>query len=249
MVTLDKIIQNATQYQDLELATAIGSLSPAELQAFIQSQRDKVRKQVTAQKEGTFAKVYGDLDRASKAESAITLYQQRTKDLATLQEQIYQHQQDGATAMTDDKNMAGRKHEMNEWSVQNKQDTLFVMSSLFIVLSALLLLTGLWRMEVITPLMWVGIGGPLLLIFTLIVVHRAQYTDVLRNKQYWNKQIFEGKYGKIPVPQCIGDIQGAAAAVQRGAQSAMQSVALGMAGGASSAAAELNTFSAAIRPH
>ena len=137
---------------------------------------------------------------------------------------------------------------MNEWSVQNKQETLFVMSALFIVLSALLLLTGLWRMEVISSFLWVSIGGPLLLIFTLIVVHRAQYTDVLRNKHYWNKQIFEGKYGKIPVPQCIGDIQGAAAAAQRGAQSAMQSVASGIAAGASSAATELNAFSAAVQP-
>jgi hypothetical protein len=247
MVNLDQIIQNATQYQDIELATAVGSLSPAELQTFIQSQRDKVRQQVTAQKEGTFAKVYGDLDRASKAQSAIALYEQRTKDLATLQEQIYQHQQDGATALTDDEHMASRKQEMNEWSVQNKQDTLFVMSALFIVLSTLLLLTGLWRMDIISPLMWVGIGGPLLLIFTLIVVHRAQYTDVLRNKRYWNKQIFEGKYGRIPVPQCIGDIQGVAAAAQRTAQDAMQSVASGLATGASSAATELNAFSAAIQ--
>ena len=246
--SLDAIISNTTLFQDVEIATAIATLQPAELQAYIQNQRDRVRQAVTSQKEGTFAKVYGDLDRAGKARSAIALYEERTKDLASLQKQIYDHQQDGATAMVDDKNLSNRKHEMNEWSVQNKQDTLFVLSSLFIVLSALLLLTGLWRMGMIPSTLWVGIGAPLILIFTLIVVHRSQYTDVLRNKRYWNKQINEGKYGKIPVPQCDNlNLQGAANSLQQGANSMMQSVANGLATNAASAASSLNAFSSAIQ--
>jgi hypothetical protein len=104
--------------------------------------------------------------------------------------------------VVEDKNLAGRKNEMNEWSVGNKNDTLFVFSSLFIMLSGLLLITVLWRMSLIGAGLWVALGMPMIIIFILIVVNRSQYTDVLRNKRYWNKQIFEGKYGKIPIPMC-----------------------------------------------
>ena len=244
MTSLDSIIRNAVQYQDVELATAVASLPPAELQAYIQSQRERVRHEITAQKEGTFAKVYGDLDRASKAQSAIALYEQRTKDLAALQNQVYDHQQESATAMVDDKNLASRKHEMNEWSVQNKQDTLFVLSALFIVLSALLLLTGLWRMEMIGTTTWVGVGAPLILVFTLIVVHRSQYTDVLRNKRHWNKKIYETTT-KHPNLACASVAQ-AATAVTTGGTDLMRSMAKGMAADAVSAASSLNDFSAAV---
>jgi hypothetical protein len=30
----------------------------------------------------------------------------------------------------------------------------------------------------------------------------------LRNKRYWNKKIFDGKYGKIPLPSCEGAMEG-----------------------------------------
>ena len=101
-----------------------------------------------------------------------------------------------------------RKNEMNEWTVGNKQDTLFVFSSLFIMLSGLLLITGLWRLGMISSYLWVAFAVPLLLIFILILLRRWRYTDVLRNKRYWNKQIFEGKYNKIAIPSCPQIMEG-----------------------------------------
>jgi hypothetical protein len=110
-----------------------------------------------------------------------------------------------ADTVLEDKNMSGRKHEMNEWTVNNKKDTLFVFSSSFIMLSGLLLITVLWRMGVINSFLWAALGAPLIIICGLILLNRAQYTNALRNKRYWNKKIFEGKYGKIPVPNICPD--------------------------------------------
>ena len=93
------------------------------------------------------------------------------------------------------------------------------------------------------------LGGLLVLIFTFIVVNRSQYTDNLRNKRYWNKQIFEGKYGKIPIPLCpniVQGIQNAEANIQRAARSSMTFAAKGLANASSSAAQELNMFSNTI---
>lgn len=251
MANLDQIIDYTKNYQDIELASAIGELkkNPGQLQRFLQNQQNHVYSDIVKQKDGTFEKVYGDLDRATKVQEAVAMYQKRTEDLAKIQQQVYDNQQNSANAVTHDKDLAGRKQEMNEWTVNNKNDTLFVMSSLFIMLSGLLLLTGIWRMGIISSYTWVLFGLPLIIIFIMIVVNRSQYTDNLRNKRYWNKQIFEGKYGKIPIPLCpnvVQDIQNLGTNIQHGAQSAMRAGALGMASAASSTAAELNSFSNTI---
>ena len=204
VVTLDSLIGSTQLNQDVELSTAIAALKndPAKLQAFLQEQQDKVYRKIIKQKEGTFEKVYGDLATAAHVQDAVLMQHTRTQELNAVQKDMYEKQKEHSKAVIHDKQLAGRKSEMNEWTVNNKRDTLFVMSSLFIMLSGLLLLTGLYRMGVVGSTLWIALGIPLLVVFTLIVINRSQYTARLRNKRYWNKQIFEGKYGTIPLPSC-----------------------------------------------
>jgi hypothetical protein len=91
---------------------------------------------------------------------------------------------------------------MNQWSVSNKDDTLFVFSSLFILLSSLILLTLLWRRTIISSALYGSLSGLFVLIFILMVIYRANYTNVWRNNRYWNRRNFDGKYGKIQPPNC-----------------------------------------------
>ena len=200
---IDQVIASANLYQDVELATAISALKNAgQVTSFIQSQQSKVYDDIIKQKEDTFSKLYGDLGRAGRVQESVLMYGKRTQQLAGVQDQIYNNQKNSADAIIDDHSLANRKTEMNEWSVNNKKDTLFVYSSLFVMLSGLLLLTGLLRMEMISTSLWVGMGLVLILVFVAILVNRSHYTNMLRNKRYWNKQIFEGKYGQIPAPLC-----------------------------------------------
>lgn len=203
-VPIDTHISNVKLQNEIELAAAVNNLktNPQELSQFLQNQQSNVYNKILRQKDSTFQKVYGDMDRSTKVHKSVLMYNKRTKDLVNIQDEIYRTRKEKVDAVLQDKQTAGRKSEMNEWTVNNKRDTLFVMSSLFITLSVLLLLAGLWRMGMIGSSLAIGLALPLLLIFSLIVTNRAQYTDVLRNKNYWNKQIFEGKYGKIPLPNC-----------------------------------------------
>jgi len=203
-VPIDTHISNVKLQNEIELAAAVNNLktNPQELSRFLQNQQSNVYNKILKQKDSTFQKVYGDMDRSTKVHKSVLMYNKRTKDLVNIQDEIYRTRKEKVDAVLQDKQTAGRKSEMNEWTVNNKRDTLFVMSSLFITLSVLLLLAGLWRMGMINSSLAIGLALPLLLIFSLIVTNRAQYTDVLRNKNYWNKQIFEGKYGKIPLPNC-----------------------------------------------
>ena len=81
-----------------------------------------------------------------------------------------------------------RIYEMNEWTVQNKKDTLFVLSSLFIALSTLLLLTVLWRMGISTGYTAAIYAVPVVIIFAFIVINRSQYTNSIRDQRYWNRE-------------------------------------------------------------
>jgi len=201
--TIDDVIRTTQLYQDVELATAISQLknNPSQLQAFLQNQQSTVYQKITQQKEDTFQKVYGDLQRATQVQEAVLMYNQRSKDLSQLQEEVYSTEKHKADSVVEDKQLAGRKSEMNEWTVNNKRDTLFVLSSLFIMLSGLLLFTGLWKVGVMSTTLWASLCLPLVLIFILIVVNRAQYTDQVRNQRYWNKKNTKAEEA-APAPSC-----------------------------------------------
>ena len=254
MTNLEQIIDYTQVFQDIELASAISSLKkdPAQLQMFLQDQQNNVYNNIVTQKDNTFQKVYGDLNRASKVQESILMYNKRSGELSNIQQQIADNQENSASAITEDKNNAGRKNEMNEWSINNKNDTLFVFSSLFIMLSCLLLITVLWRMGIISSYFWVALGAPMIIIFILIVIRRSFYTDNLRNKRYWNKQIFEGKYGKIPIPSsCPGaldGIQNGISSLGHGLQSGMGSVAQGVASATQNVAQGMSSFSQQMAP-
>jgi len=250
MANLDQIINRIQLYQDIELASAIAELKkdPTQLQAFLKDQQNNLYSNVTKQKDSTFDKVYGDLNRASKVQESILMHNKRSGELANLQQQIYDQQENSANAVVEDKNMAGRKNEMNEWSVGNKYDTLFVLSSSFIMLSGLILITVLWRLGMISSYLWVALSTPLILIVTFIIIRRSRYTDISRNRRYWNKQIFEGKYGKIPIPLCpeqIEAIQGSMQSLQQNVQQAARGAAQGVATAAQGVATTAQDISAA----
>jgi hypothetical protein len=214
MSSLNQIIDYTKLFQDVELATAVGQLkqNPAQLQQFLQEQQGKVYNDVTKQKDSTFQKVYGDLTRASQAQDAVVKLDTRNKEFDKLHSQVYNSQIGEANAIVEDKNLANRKYEMNQWSIGNKNDTLFVFSFLFIILSALILLVVMWRMGVISGALCGSIIAPLIIIFILMVINRTQYTNIWRNKRYWNRKDFGGRYGKVPVPMCPGAMAGLDAA-------------------------------------
>jgi hypothetical protein len=216
MSNLDQIIDYTKTFQDVELATAVGQLkqNPTQLQQFLQSQQGKVFTDVVKQKDSTFQKVYGDLSRATKAQEAIAILDKRNKELANIQNKIYENQQNSANATTDDKNLAGRKYEMNQWSIGNKSDTLFILSMLFIVLSSLILLITLWRLSLISGSLSGSLAALFIIIFISTVIMRAQYTNLYRDKRYWNRNTFNQKYGKIPIPLCPGAITGVESEIQ-----------------------------------
>lgn len=257
MANLDQVIDYTKLFQDIELSTALQQLknNPGQLQQYLQSQQDNVYKEVTKQKDESFQKVYGDLEKAANAQEAALMYNERNKQLESVQQQIVSEQKKNANAMINDKDLAGRKYEMNEWSINDKKDSLFVYSQLFIILCTSIIFTYVWRNGMIGTTLYVALLAPLLVIFTFTVVNRSQYTDVFRNNRYWNRRTFKGSYGKIPIPipSCPGaltSLENEYSSLKQDASnivsSATKDVASGISSAANAAASSANTMASSI---
>lgn len=178
------------------------------LQAFLQEQQSKIYDSVSTQKLVSFQKLYGDLDIATDAANSVVMHRIRNEESTKLNNKLLEEANKTSDNLVNTSELANRKYEMNEWSVNNKKDTLFIFSMLFIMISGLILVTGLYKLNVISTSFWMLLSVPMILIFVLTVIYRSQYTNVYRNKRYWNRKRFEGKSGTIPMPNCANVTQG-----------------------------------------
>jgi len=182
--------------------------SPAALQTFLQNQQLKIYDTVSTQKLNSFNKLYGDLGIFTDDANSVIMHQIRNKESTELNTKLLKEANKDSDNLVNTTELANRKYEMNEWSVNNKKDTLFIFSMLFIMISGLILVTGLYKLNVISTSFWMLLSVPMILIFVLTVIYRSQYTNVYRNKRYWNRKRFEGKSGTIPMPNCANVTQG-----------------------------------------
>jgi hypothetical protein len=189
---VDVLTNAANMIQDAELSTALAELqsNPSALQTYLQRAQEKLYSTVTEQKDDTFQKVYGDLERASTTERAVYYYFKRNSDLNNLQEQVFKSQKNTADAIVHDRDLAKRQYEINQWSASNKMETLFVYSQLFIILCTTVILGFLWSMGILSTWVISILGLIILLIFIFTIVNRSQYTDSVRDNRFWNRRKF-----------------------------------------------------------
>jgi len=81
-----------------------------------------------------------------------------------------------------------RQGEINEWQAQNKMDTLFFLQILFIFLGLVIVLLFLRQGGIISDSVMYVIVGVLLLIVVGVLWNRASYTEMSRDKRYWNRR-------------------------------------------------------------
>lgn len=210
---LNQTIQTTRLFQDVEFSQAVQELSrnPQALQAYLQQAQNRLYNNVTSQKDNSISKAYGDLSTASTANKALLDSWTRVKETEGTQDALLAELTKNASATSQERDVARRQVEINEWTVGNKRETLFIYQALFI---------GLCLTVVLTYLLMTGVIGHgfywpsvflLAFIFALIVANRAQYTIFSRNKRYWNRRNFKEQPGVIvPMPDC----QSAATAAQ-----------------------------------
>ena len=86
--------------------------------------------------------------------------------------------------------LTNRQIEVNEWSYNNKMDTLFIFQILFISLLFASILIALNKQGIVgAPFVWYSVIV-VALIDVIIVINRSIYTNNWRDQRFWNKRQF-----------------------------------------------------------
>ena len=88
--------------------------------------------------------------------------------------------------------LANRQIQVNEWSYNNKMDTLFVFQILFMSLLFVGLLLMLKNQGYLADIfVWYSMGA-ILFIVIVMIINRSIYTNTRRDTRFWSKKRFEG---------------------------------------------------------
>jgi ABC-type multidrug transport system fused ATPase/permease subunit len=178
-----------------------GTINTATLSAYAAQQKKDILQDIEDRKKLTFDNVYGGLGNAQKLQSSVMKLDQRTKQLNQIQNNVAGNQGTSIDHLTRDKDLAKRKYEMNEWSVQNKKETLFIYSMFLILISSIVLFSALLNMGMISSYLFSALVIPLVIIFIFVLIYRARFTTNYRNKRYWSKRRFNEDAGKLKIGQ------------------------------------------------
>jgi Ca2+-dependent lipid-binding protein len=180
--------------------------NPRALRAFVEGQKNIVLQEIEKQKEMTFDKAYGELETASNTQESLLSLNQRNKQIHSLQQQESTRRQKEIKHVNEDKQLAKRKYEMNQWSVENKKETLFLYSMFFILIAGIVFLAAFMHMGFIHSHVFTALIVPFIIIFILVVIYRARLTTYYRNKRYWNRRTFKGDDSwKIRIPSICSE--------------------------------------------
>lgn len=186
--------------QDVQYSAALREMTPEQKNNYFRSQKNELLNNILDERSGTFTKIHTDAQRNNAIQSSLLFYQQRNKDLEQLGN-AFDIQNKNAIGTTRYNNqLATRQYEINEWSYNNKMDTLFVFQLLFISLVASGILVYLSKLGLFGSGLLGLLCGLLLVIVILVLVVRAIYTARSRDQRYWNRR----QFAKKPVPQGSG---------------------------------------------
>lgn len=208
-------IQQVLNLQDTQLANAMSELSsnPAKLNSFITQRKAAVYNSVTKEHSDNFQKVYGDFTRASDGTSNILYYHTRNKDLDNTQRAVFDKTRSEANAVLTDSQNAKRQFQINEWTSNNKMDTLFFFQLLLIVLTLMAPLLYANKLGMIPQSVYYGISSLIGIAVVLTLLVRYQYTSQIRDNRLWNRRRF-AQMGGPPTTSCeaLGALQDQASA-------------------------------------
>ena len=201
-------ISNAEQSADLEMTAFLNSMNDTERGSYAGANKSVVMDRVKAAKSDRFQYLAEDLTGADNNLTSTAYYVQRTKDLSDMAGDINTIAAKQVNAASINSGLISRQEEINEWSNNNKLDTLFFLQVLFITLtfiSSMVFLNSNGYISSYLLNLWIVLAS-FFAVFVLIT--RARKTSVLRDGRYWNKMRFglqKDPPVKLPPASCPGE--------------------------------------------
>ena len=189
--------------QQVAASQSLSSQNLQELQTYVQQAQQNLYNDVTGKKDAAMASAYGELKANTNALHGLQYYLKRNVQLNKVQEDIAGTVQAQASAIEEDQNLAKRQNEINEWEAGNKRDTLFIYQMMLVGLSITIILAYLMSIGLIGSYLFYGLVFLILIIFIFTIVNRAQYTNAIRDRRFWNKRRFPTDTKPINTSLCL----------------------------------------------
>ena len=195
--SLTDVTRNA---QDAQYTAALQSMTPSQRQAYFDTQKSQLINKLLDERESTFQKTYTDMVKNTNVQHSLLYYMSRNSDLNDVGTYIKNQNQNVINTATYNKSLAERQNQVNEWAFNNKLDTLFIFQLIFISLCITAVLAFLQRLGYFSNAFLGIIVGILLFLIAVTIANRANYTNQVRDRNYWNRAYF-GHYdvsGGVP---------------------------------------------------
>ena len=189
--------------QQVATSQSLSTQNLQELQTYVQQAQQNLYNDVTGKKDAAMASAYGELKANTNALHGLQYYLKRNVQLNKVQEDIVGTVKAQASAIEEDQNLAKRQNEINEWEAGNKRDTLFVYQMMLVGLSLTIILAYLMSIGIIGSYLFYGLTLVIVLIFIFTIVNRAQYTNAIRDRRFWNKRRFPTDTTPINTSLCL----------------------------------------------
>jgi hypothetical protein len=190
MGNLQSISDLTRLVQDVQYTSALKGMNPQERQNYFTTQKNEMINGVLDERESTFKKVYTDAVRNNSIQHSLLFYHMRNRDLDDLGKAFVSSNKGAIDVATNNKNLANRQNEINEWAYGNKLDTLFVFQILFITILLSAGLVYLQKLGFYSPALLGVLTGILLFIDIVILINRVNWTTRVRDQRYWNRRQF-----------------------------------------------------------
>lgn len=184
--------------QDVQYTAALKGMSPTERENYFSSQREELMNNLLTDRASTFQKVATDARRNNAIQTSLFFYLQRNRDLEGVGKQLTSQNTSAESTARYNNQLALRQNEINEWSFNNKLDTLFVFQLIFISLLAVSVLVYFQKAGFFNQALLGVFSGIFLFVMILVIANRSMYTNNTRDKRYWNRRIFPKASSKIP---------------------------------------------------
>ncbi len=193
MGNLQSVTDLTRLVQDVQYTSALKGMTEQQKQSYFDSQKQELLGNILDDRAGTFQKTFVDAARNNSLQQSLFFYQQRNRDLENVGKALENQNKASIGVARYNNELATRQYEINEWSYNNKLDTLFVFQILFVTI---LITAGLVYLNKLGFLSMTILGivvGILLFVDIAVLINRFNYTQRVRDKRYWNRRTFDKK--------------------------------------------------------
>jgi hypothetical protein len=188
-MSIDNVL-NAQELQQVQFSQSL-QRDPGQYQAYVKGKVQTLMDETLNTKRSAFQKAHIDAGRYMDMDHNAQLYKTRSDDVGKLQDAIEKSNNLYLQNIEKDKNLSRRQVEINEYSYNNKLETLFFLQLLLMTVLLLTLVAYLHKSAIVGNTVAGILSIFVLLIIVGVGIYRWNYTNSTRDGRFWSRRYFK----------------------------------------------------------